>query len=226
MYDLCLLLGGTGSRMKMKAGDNKHIQTVGGKSVLAYIKDKIDEYEQHHRPFENKWVVTNSLGVEEIMRCLGQSYIYFYQEAPTGVPDAMAIPPIKNSLLLHLGDQFYQESLDDFMEGFEESTEIGRVWIKFTSEACHHTALLGDEFVEKPDIPAGHVCTGLYLLRPEALGLVTELPRHTKGENNMADLMTKLKKRGRIGAKEMTGYWLDLGKPEAFDKAERLQGAT
>lgn len=228
-YDLVLLLGGTGSRMKDKPHDNKHLSKLGDKSVLERLKEKIDVYESTVNPFANKYVVTNGKGVEEIMRILGQDYIYFYQEKPTGIPDAAFLPNPKNPFMLQLGDQVYKEPISKFIEGFAKSDEYMRVWLKETEDTNHTVALLdGDwnlkRFVEKPNYGhgiKGYVATGMYMLRPDLKKYISTLPRHTKGENDMSDLGTLVNNELRVGYKMLKGPWYDVNSKEYLERAKQ-----
>lgn len=232
-YDLVLLLGGTGTRMDDKPHDNKHLVDVSGKTMVEHIKEKVDRYESANQPFLNKYVVTNGKGVEQIMKILGQDYKYFYQERPTGIPDAAFIPNPKNKFLLHLGDQYYEDQIGAFMEGFYDKGEDYRAWLKYTKDTNHTVALLdGDwnlkRFVEKPryhNDQSAYVATGMYMLDPSVGRLIKHLPRNEKGENNMSDLGNLVNNEtGRVGYKMMKGYWYDIGSQEIRRAAQYKMG--
>lgn len=231
MYDLVMLLGGTGSRMMDKPEGNKHLVEVAGKPVIEYLKNKIDRYERAVEPFKNKYIITNGQGVEQIMKTFGQGYKYLFQEKPTGVPDAIKLANPKMPFFVQLGDQFYEEEIGAFIQGFLESDKYAKVWLKDSPEASKHTTAFFSEdnwikkFVEKPQgLPNGFVCTGMYMLKPTALQYINDLPRGQKGENNMADLMTRIQAEHgyqAVGYKMMNGFWGDINTRERVDYAQR-----
>jgi len=229
-YDLVLLLGGTGSRMGIKGNDNKHTKELNGKPVISYIKDKIDLYEKAVQPFANKYIVTNGKGLDQIMKTFGQDYTYFYQEKPTGIPDAAYLPNPQNRFLLHLGDQYYEEEIQSFIN--DNDSRPMKVWLKDTKDTNHTVAAMDEDgnikkFIEKPNYDSrvsAFVATGMYMLSPYLKHFINELPRHEKNENNMSDLGNKVLSFGdKIDYQIMQGNWYDVNSQEVIKMIERYQ---
>ena len=225
--DLVLLLGGTGTRMTDKPNNNKHLVNVNGVPMVEHIKRKIQNYEKYVEKFDNKYVVTNGKGVDQIMSILGQGYQYFYQEKPTGIADAMTIPNPQNMFFLHLGDQFYQDEIGKFVSDIPNYTKA-KVWLKYSDQASKHTTMFTRDnmiykFREKPDVKQGNVVTGLYMFDPSVLKYIEGLPRNQKGENNLADLLNEINLNdGKIVAQKHTGYWHDVGTDKILDKVNEV----
>jgi len=231
-YDVVLLLGGTGSRMPNKP-ENKHLVKVNGKTMVEHAKDKIDALEDIV-DIENKYAIVSTHGVDKIMPILGEGWTYKYQSNPTGLIDAAKIANPKNPFLLYLGDQFYQEHLGRLVAGFNESGKVGRIWLKHSDQARYHTTMFPREnlmfkFREKPNVKEGYVVTGLYMFQPGIFKYSNNLPRNEKGENNLADVLTKVMSEtgfGGIDSKIMKGYWSDVGTPEKLQQANRYARGT
>jgi len=227
-YDVVLLLGGTGSRMPNKP-ENKHLVDVNGKTMVEHAKDKISQLEEIVN-VDSKYAIVNNYGTNKIMKILGNDWKYVYQEKPTGIIDAVKLAKPENSTLIYLGDQYFQDHLGSFVEGFNYSTEDVRVWYKESTEAKNHTTMFTRDnwiykFREKPEVSEGKLVTGLYLLKPKLYELSNNLPRNEKGENNMADFLNVINNSAyrQVDARRMKGYWYDIGTPEILNKANDIK---
>lgn len=229
--DLVLLLGGSGTRMGINGNDNKALVEVAGKQIISRIKDKIDQYEKNYHKFSNKYVITNGKGLDRIMPILGEGYIYCYQSKSDGLLNAAYRAKPENKFLLHLGDQCYQQDLQDFIT---TDFKIAKVWLKRSDQyKYHNTAIMsadGDikQFVEKPtnlSDKEGYVSTGIYLMDPSIFEFLPNLVVDQKGETNLADVLNQVINKfpyHSIQKSVMTGYWFDVGTPEITQQANNV----
>jgi glucose-1-phosphate thymidylyltransferase len=78
--------------------------------------------------------------------------------------------------------------------------------------------------VEKPkDPPSPYAVAGIYLYRPSIFRAIAELRPSPRGEYEISDAHTRLiAQGGRVGWREITGWWKDTGMPEDLIEGNAL----
>jgi glucose-1-phosphate thymidylyltransferase len=78
--------------------------------------------------------------------------------------------------------------------------------------------------LEKPENPPSpYAVTGIYIYRPTMFEAADVITPSARGEYEISDIHTVMIEQGKnVGYEEVTGWWLDTGKPEDLLKGNKL----
>jgi len=159
---------------------------------------------------------------------LGVSIKYVVQSQRLGIAHAIyrAIEDdvLTKPFIAYLGDNFFEENLRKFVEGFiHEDYDVFTVLTKAKDPTRFGYVVLSDgritKLIEKPKEPpvGGYTLTGFYAFRDPDLveRAFKDLKPSQRGEYEITDLIQWFVDRGyRIGYTIANGWWKDMGTPE------------
>lgn len=221
--DAVLMAGGKGERLKPLTDTvPKPLLKVGQKPIIDYNIDRLE-----HFGVENIWISVRYLA-EQIMEHLGDGSAknlniqYVKEEKPLGTAGALSlIENFKHDIILLMNsDLLTNIDFEDFYRAFVDSkasmciaTIPYKVSIPYAIlETENHEVL---DIKEKPSY-IYQANAGLYLIQRKYLNLI---PQNTFFD--APDLVqTLIKQEKKISYYPILGYWLDIGKPEDFTKAQ------
>jgi NDP-sugar pyrophosphorylase family protein len=224
--DVILMAGGKGERLKsLTEKTPKPLLKIGEKPVIDYNLDRLKYY-----GIENIWISVGYLA-EQIMDYLGDgsqknlTIQYIKEKKPLGTAGAIAF--VKNfendAILIMNSDLLTNINFEDFYKNFIKSgasmciaTTKHKVEIPYTVLETSE-----EEFMEILEIKTHpsyvyQVNAGIYFIQRKYLNLI---PKDTFFD--ATDLIQKLlDKKEKVSYYSILGYWLDIGKPEDFAKAQ------
>ncbi|MCU0440302.1 MAG: nucleotidyltransferase family protein [Raineya sp.] len=221
--DAVLMAGGKGERLKPLTDTTpKPLLKVGQKPIIEYNLDRLE-----HFGVENVWISVRYLA-EQIIEYLGDgsnknlNIQYIKEEKPLGTAGAVSL--IENfkheTVLLMNSDLLTNIDFEDFYKTFMDSeasmciaTIPYKVSIPYAIlETEHHEVL---DIKEKPSY-IYQANAGIYLIKRKYLNLIPQ-----NSFFDAPDLVQELIRQGKkISYYSILGYWLDIGKPEDFTKAQ------
>lgn len=221
--DAVLMAGGKGERLKpLTETIPKPLLKVGQKPIIEYNLDRLE-----HFGVENVWISVRYLA-DQIMEYLGNgsnknlNIQYIKEEKPLGTAGSISlINDFKHDVVLLMNsDLLTNIDFEDFYKTFIESeasmciaTIPYKVSIPYAIlETENHEVL---DIKEKPSY-IYQANAGLYLIQRKYLNLIPQ-----NSFFDAPDLVQELIKLGKkISYYSILGYWLDIGKPEDFIKAQ------
>ncbi len=222
--DAIIMAGGRGQRL-VPLTDNcpKPLLKVGNKPIMEHNLDRLIKY-----GIDDYWFSVRYLG-EQI-----KSYFkngsdrniqikYVDEDQPLGTIGAISqIHDLKHEvILLTNSDILTNLDYEDFYMSFIESgADLGVVTIPYEVSIPYAVLETADghviDFKEKPTYTY-HSNGGIYLMKKSVIDLI---PKETFF--NATDLMEKLiGKNKKIFSYTLRGYWLDIGKHEDYEKAQK-----
>jgi dTDP-glucose pyrophosphorylase len=221
--DAVIMAGGRGERLKPLT-DNipKPLLKVGGKPIIEHNIDRLASY-----GIDDFWISLRYLGkqVEAHFKDgsqKGVSIQYVWEEEPLGTIGAVSTISsfqhdyvlITNSDLLTNLD--YEDFFLDFIQSDASLSVVTipyNVTIPYAVLETSNGSVLS--FKEKPTYTY-YSNGGIYLIKREVLEM---LPNNS--HYNATDLMELLIAKGmNVNSYPLRGYWLDIGKPEDYKKAQ------
>ena len=221
--DVVIMAGGEGKRLKPLTDKlPKPLLKVGDKPIIEHNVDRLKDYGVKHLH-----ISVNYMGekIEEYFQDGSSKELsikYIWENKPLGTMGALSLADnIKNDFILVMNsDLLTTIDYEDFFLSFLNSnadmavaTTSYKIKVPYAiveTKDDHITA-----FKEKPTY-SYFSNAGIYLLKKEVLA------RIPKDEFfNATDLMESLISNGaKIISYPILGYWLDIGKPEDFQKAQ------
>jgi NDP-sugar pyrophosphorylase family protein len=146
---------------------------------------------------------------------------YSREEQPLGTAGPIAlVPELNDTFLVMNGDLLTSLDYTDMLKYHRERGALASI-------ACYQRDVKIDlgvievdsdnwvaEYIEKPTYHYS-VSMGIYLFEPEILNYI---PRNQRLE--LPELVTKLMGQGqRVNVYQFDGYWLDIGRPDDYEKA-------
>lgn len=223
-----VLAGGQGQRLRPYTTVlPKPLMPVGDRPILAVVVDQLRE-----------------AGVDRITMAVGylgsliQAYFgdganfgvaidYSMETEPLGTAGPLGIiePPTEDFLVMN-GDLLTDLDLRAFVQGHTDSGAMATLAV-FQKEVPISLGILDvDEdgavigYTEKPTL-SYPVSTGIYCFKPEVLALIP-----AGVALDLPDLVRSLIGAGRsVRAFPFEGHWLDIGRPEDHEEAQRRFGA-
>jgi dTDP-glucose pyrophosphorylase len=222
--DAVIMAGGRGTRLQPLTDTvPKPLLKVGGKAIMEHNVDRLSLY-----GINDYWFSVKYLG-EQIEEYFGngsdknRNIDYVWEEIPLGTIGAVS--KIKNFehdyILLTNSDILTNLDYEHFFVDFlEQDADFSVVTIPYKVNVPYAVLETDDKkitnFKEKPSYTY-YSNGGIYLMKRSVLKYIP------KGSfYNATDLMEKLiEQKKKIVSYPLSGYWLDIGKHEDFEKAQK-----
>ena len=221
--DVVVMAGGKGTRLRpLTDSTPKPLLKIGGKPILEHNIHRISLY-----GMDDLWISVNYLG-EQIEEYFGNgnhknlNIDYVWEEEPLGTIGSVSKIDnfIHDYVLVTNSDILTNLDYEDFFLRFkEEDADFAVVTIPYKVDVPYAVLETTNghvlSFKEKPTYTY-YSNGGIYLMKRE----VTErIPKDTFFDTT--DLMEQLIADGKkVLSYPLNGYWLDIGKPEDFEKAQ------
>jgi dTDP-glucose pyrophosphorylase len=222
--DALIMAGGRGERLKPLTNDTpKPLLKVGNKPILEHNIDRLNMY-----GIDDVWISLRYLG-SQIESYFGsgtkKSMRINYVNENKALGTAGALSLVKNFVhdyvLMMNSDLLTNIDFEEFFLFFEEhEADFAVACIPY--EVSVPYAVMETEnnivtgFVEKPTY-THYSNAGIYLMKREVARMVP-----SNEHFNATDLMEKLIKKGKkVVSFRFSGYWLDIGRREDFEKANK-----
>ena len=222
--DAVIMAGGRGTRLQPLTDTvPKPLLKVGDKAIMEHNVDRLSLY-----GIDDYWFSVKYLG-EQIEEYFGngsdknRNIDYVWEEIPLGTIGAVS--KIKNFehdyILLTNSDILTNLDYEHFFVDFlEQDADFSVVTIPYKVNVPYAVLETDDrqitDFKEKPSYTY-YSNGGIYLMKKSVLKYIPEELFY-----NATDLMEKLiKEEKKVISYSLSGYWLDVGKHEDFEKAQR-----
>tara|TARA_R110001592_G_scaffold246740_1_gene508699 strand:- start:12517 stop:13563 length:1047 start_codon:yes stop_codon:yes gene_type:complete len=222
--DAVIMAGGRGTRLQPLTDTvPKPLLKVGGKAIMEHNVDRLSLY-----GIDDYWFSVKYLG-EQIEEYFGngndqnRNIYYVWEDIPLGTIGAVS--KIKNFehdyILLTNSDILTNLDYEHFFLDFlEQDADFSVVTIPYKVNVPYAVLETEDReitnFKEKPSYTY-YSNGGIYLMKKSVLKYIPEDVFY-----NATDLMEKLiEETNKVISYPLSGYWLDVGKHEDFDKAQR-----
>lgn len=221
--DVVVMAGGKGSRLHPLTEDTpKPLLKVGNKPILEHNLQRLSLF-----GMDDFWITVNYLG-QQIENHFGNGddrnlhIEYIWEEEPLGTAGALSkITNFRHEyVLLTNSDILTNLDYEDFFLQFlEKEADMGVVTIPYKVDVPYAVLETTNghvmNFKEKPTYTY-YSNGGIYLMKREVIDYIPENTYY-----DTTDLMEDLLKDGKnVFSYPLTGYWLDIGKPEDFEKAQ------
>ena len=227
MKEAIILAGGFGTRLQSVVKElPKPMAPVGGRPFLTYILDYLIDYNY------SKVVLSVGYLHEKIEEYFGSQYkslkiSYAVENEPLGTGGgifyALSQCTSENVLILN-GDTLFKADLDALGEFHEQHQSALSIILRQVSDTSRYGSVQTDEnqriisFTEKNNsIGAGMINGGIYLINNN-FAQKLPLPKKFSFEK---DLMEKLYKQEQFFAMPSDGYFIDIGIPEDYARAQK-----
>jgi dTDP-glucose pyrophosphorylase len=222
--DVVIMAGGKGSRLRPLTEDTpKPLLEVGEKPILEHNLQRLSLF-----GMDDYWITVNYLG-EQIVDYFGNGnnnnihIEYIWEEKPLGTAGAMSkIEDFQHDyVLLTNSDILTNLDYEDFfLEFLEKDADMAVVTIPYKVDIPYAVLETTNghimDFKEKPTYTY-YSNGGIYLMKKE---VVDEIPEDSFYDTT--ELMEKLIDQGKkVFSYPLNGYWLDIGNPEDFEKAQK-----
>ncbi|SDB81180.1 nucleotidyltransferase family protein [Williamwhitmania taraxaci] len=222
--DAVIMAGGRGERLKPLTDKTpKPLLKVGDKPILEHNLDRLSLY-----GIDDFWITVNYLGkqIEDYFENGQKKNIviqYIYENEPLGTIGAVSkinnfchdfILVANSDLLTNIDYEHF------FLDFIKQDADFSVVTIPYAVDIPYAVLETNNgnviSFSEKPTYTY-YSNGGIYLFKKEVLSRIP-IEKHF----NATDLMENLIQSGkRVISYPITGYWLDIGRPEDFNKAQR-----
>jgi len=222
--DVVVMAGGKGTRLRpLTENTPKPLLKVGEKPILEHNIHRLSRY-----GIDDFWIAVNYLGdqIEEYFGNGNERNLhieYVREKKPLGT--AGALSKIKNfrhnHILLTNSDILTNLDYEDlFLQFLKEDADMAVVTIPYKVDVPYAVLETSNghvmNFKEKPTYTY-YSNGGIYLMKRE---IADQIPLQTFYDTT--DLMEKMIEEGKkVFSYPLTEYWLDIGKPEDFEKAQK-----
>jgi dTDP-glucose pyrophosphorylase len=221
--DAIIMAGGRGERLKPLTNTTpKPLLKIGDKPIMEHNVDRLALY-----GIDDFWISVNYLG-EQIADYFGSGSLkniqieYLWENQPLGTIGAVSqitnlthdyVLITNSDILTNLDyEHFYLDFIDQDAD-FSVVTIPYQVRIPYAVLESQDKAIVS--FKEKPTYTY-YSNGGIYLMKKSMLDFI---PKNTF--YNATDLMEQLIQSGKkVVSYPLAGYWLDVGNPEDFNKAQ------
>lgn len=221
--DAVIMAGGRGERLKPLTDTvPKPLLTVGEKPIIEHNLDRLASF-----GIDDFWISVRYLGnlIQEYFKdgqAKGITIDYVWEEDPLGTIGAVStIDSFQHDyVLVTNSDLLTNIDYEDFFLDFLKSDAVlSVVTIPYSVNIPYAVLETSNghvvSFKEKPTYTY-YSNGGIYLIKREALNM---LPKNSF--YNATDLMELLISKGmKVNSYPLRGYWLDIGKPEDYKKAQ------
>lgn len=221
--DALIMAGGRGERLKPLTDTTpKPLLKVGDKPIIEHNLDRLNRY-----GIDDIWIAVQYLGQQLVDyfqdgsdKALRINYVW--EKKPLGTAGALALVDgfIHEHILMMNSDLLTNIDFEDLYLFFNElNADFAvacipyKVNVPYAVMETQDNKIIG--FKEKPSY-THYSNAGIYLMKKEVINLI---PRNEVF--NATDLMWKLiREDKKVVAYPLVGYWLDIGKPEDYIKAQ------
>ncbi len=244
-----ILAGGAGTRLRPITHTRaKQLVPVANKPILFYGLEAIAS-----AGIKSVGIIVGDTA-DEIRGAVGDGsewdveVTYIPQEAPLGLAHAVRIARDflgDEDFVMYLGDNLLQQSLEEFVERFEDDRRrasaqtldgshpeppCAQILLKAVPDPQHFgVAELGPDgsvvrLVEKPANPASNLAlVGVYLFDSRIHDAVSAIEPSARGELEITDAIGWLVRQGlRVRTEILDGWWIDTGKLTPLLEANSL----
>ena len=222
--DAVIMAGGRGQRLSpLTDSVRKPLLVVGDKPIIDHNISRLAQY-----GIDDYWISVKYLG-EQIESYFGNGLArgininYVWEDQPLGTIGAVSqinnfqhdyILVSNSDLLTNLDYEYF------FLDFIERDADISIVTIPYQVNIPYAVLETNEgavvDFKEKPTYTY-YSNGGIYLIKKSALNLIPKNKNY-----NATDLIEALiKNRQKVISYPLVGYWLDIGNPEDFEKAQR-----
>lgn len=222
--DTVIMAGGRGERLRpLTDSTPKPLLKIGEKPILEYNLDRLCLF-----GIDDFWITVKYLG-EQIENYFGDGHEksiniqYIYENEPLGTIGAVS--KIKNFtheyILVTNSDLLTNIDYEHFFLDFlKKDADFSVVTIPYSVDIPYAVLETNNghilNFREKPTYTY-YSNGGIYLMKREVLNYLP-IEKHF----NATDLMeTLIKKNNKVISYPLAGYWLDIGRHEEFEKAQK-----
>lgn len=221
--DAIIMAGGRGERLRPLTDKvPKPLLPVGDKPIIEHNIDRLVQY-----GIDDIWISVRYLGQQlkdhfKNGKSKGVSIQYINEDEPLGtIGAASAAKDLKHDVVLVTNSDILTNlDYEDFYMSFRDSgADLSVITIPYDVSIPYAVLETSNghviSFKEKPTYTY-YSNGGIYLMKREVLELI---PDNT--HFNATDLMDEMIKNGKkIHSYPLRGYWLDIGKPEEYLKAQ------
>jgi NDP-sugar pyrophosphorylase family protein len=221
--DAVLMAGGRGERLKPLTDEiPKPMLMIGDKPIIEHNIDRFVEYGVHHIYISVNYKSDNIINHFNDGKRKNIDIKYLKENEPLGTIGALSLMPElqHDTVLVMNSDLLTNIDLEEFYRDFEKSGALMSIaTIPYTVSIPYAVLELEQDKVislrEKPNYTY-YSNGGIYLLKKEATKLIPDNKFF-----NATDLIELLISMGKkVISFPLLGYWLDIGKPEDFKKAQ------
>lgn len=219
-----ILVGGLGTRLGERAQlVPKPLLEVAGKPFLEYILDELSRY-----PTIDEILLLAGHRAEQVVdryqgrRWRGASVAVLSEPAQYGTGGALkhAASRLENKFLLLNGDSFFEFNLLDLATKAANSSAVVQMALKRNQSGDRYGRVLLERDLVKSFLPAGSqpsgpINSGVYCVDRELLALIDEMPCSLEQA-----VFPRLAERGELRASLYDGFFIDIGIPADFERAQ------
>jgi glucose-1-phosphate thymidylyltransferase len=231
-----ILAGGRGTRLgELTRVTNKHLLPVGNQPMVCHALRKLTGAGVRDILLVS---AAEDLGAFSALLGSGQRWgcelTYRPQEVPGGIAQALSLAEDfcrgATRCLVLLGDNIFFDPLGGLLADAEARPDHAWVTLKRVRDPQRYGVAVLDggrviAIEEKPDEPKGeHAVTGIYLYPPDVFAVIRDTRPGPRGEWEITDVNRRYLEQGRLGCRELAGYWTDAGTPASLKAADRLAG--
>jgi len=227
-----ILAGGTGSRMlPLTKVTNKHLLPVYDKPMIYYpLQTLIDAGIKDIMIVSSPGHAGHFVNLLGSGRDFGIKLSYEVQEEAGGIAQALSLTEDfvnKDSVMVILGDNIFQDKVKDIAESFEMGCKIFLKEVDMESARRFGIAVVDNEKVsyveEKPENPKSNLAmTGLYFFDSNIFNIIKQLKPSERGEFEITDAIDSYVKQGNCSYDMIKGFWSDAGTFESLFRASWL----
>lgn len=228
-----ILAGGTGSRLfPLTKVTNKHLLPVGNMPMIFHPIKKMIEV-----GIREILIVTGLDHMGDVVSLLGSGkdfgceFTYKVQDQAGGIAQALGLAQHfcgQDRLMVILGDNIFQDSLQSFVTSFQAQTSGARLILKEVPDPQRYgvAVLEGDQVVaieEKPAAPKSSLAvTGIYLYDAQVFEFISHCEPSKRGELEITDVNNFYIQKGNCYFDTFQGWWTDAGTFSSLKKANDL----
>jgi glucose-1-phosphate thymidylyltransferase len=165
-------------------------------------------------------------------REFGCHFTYKVQDRAGGIAEALGLAEgfVRKGerMLVILGDNIFEDKLNDFAESYLKQKEGAKILIKevpdperFGVVEIKKGKIISIE--EKPKVPkSNYIVTGIYFYDSEVFGIIRKLKPSARGELEITEVNQNYLKRGKLTYEILSGWWSDAGTFESLERASLL----
>jgi dTDP-glucose pyrophosphorylase len=220
-----IMAGGRGERLRPLTDNTpKPMLLLGNKPIIEHNIDRLISFGIEKITISVRYLSDQIINYFKDGSMKGISIDYINEETPLGTIGCLSL--IKNiehdTVLILNSDLFTSINFEDFYLNFvNENADIAVASIPYSVDIPYAIMELNENriisFQEKPK-NTYYANAGIYLIKKERIDLI---PKNTFF--NTTDLMERIIAiKGKLIHSPITGYWIDIGKHDDYNKAKEI----